>query len=146
MPPKNPKIKFNPQLKKKPVIKLEPRFDNDTVIFSFQWFDSINRWCPEDREHTHDFWEIAEKLKSFEQRQWRHIAANQNRDHSIPFSRLIPEAQRIATEKRIDDFDQIWSFHLTGTQRIWGIKRDNDNHFMVIWWDPHHQLCPSLRN
>jgi len=134
---------YKPETGKRP--KLSPVFEkeDDTVIFSFLWFDHSTQWETGKQKNLHNFWELAGKLKSFEERSWRHIAGNQDRDHSIPLSRLVPQAQELAVAKNIDDYDEIWSFHLTGTQRLWGVK--HGRRFMIIWWDPEHQICPSLK-
>ena len=141
---KKPKIGVNPSQTKTPKLTTTFEREDDTIIFSFQWFDSINKWCKNDLPKEHDVWEIIEKLKGFEQKKWKHLAANQDRDHSVPFHKLIPAAQAAAIKKQIDDQDEIWSIRLTGMQRVWGVK--HGRHFMVIWWDPHHQVCPSLKN
>jgi len=140
----DPSIKYKPKTEKKP--KLTPIFEieDDTVIFSFLWFDKVNQWGTGKQENLHNFWELAEKLKSIEQRSWRHIAGNQGRDHSVPFSHLINRAKELAVERKIDDFDEIWSFHFNGTQRLWGVKYNR--RLMIVWWDPEHQICPSLKN
>ncbi len=35
---------------------------------------------------------------------------------------------------------QAWA---NGKQRIWGIK--DRNILKVLWWDPDHEVCPSLK-
>lgn len=142
---RKPVIRFVPKTEKK--AKLTPSFEKeeDTVIFSFLWFDSINQWGTGRSNNLHSFWELAEKIISFEQKTWREIAGQQDRDHSIPFSRLIPKAQELSISRNLDEYDEIWSFHFTGTQRLWGVKYDK-RFFMAIWWDPEHQIWPSLMN
>ena len=142
MPKNNPKVKYKPTVQKKPVIA--PLFENNegTIIFSFQWFDSVSRWG---QSKEVNFWDVAEKLKSFEQRQWKHLAGYTKRDHPIEFHKLEKEAQEYIGRTGIfDDHDEIWSLHLDGTKRLWGLKYQR--YCMVIWWDPDHKICPSLKN
>jgi hypothetical protein len=139
---KKPSVAIHPTSNKSPRIGNIPREDG-CIIFSFVRFDSQHHWCVEPDPKTHDVWELGEKLKSFEQTQWKHLAANQQNNHSVPFYKLVDEAQKVAQDMGIDDYGEIWSLRLTGKQRIWGVR--DENFFITIWWDPHHQICPSLK-
>lgn len=141
---KKPKWKQKPRVEKKAVVSSVYEREDGKVIFSFQWFDGVSRWETGQNKNVHDFWEISEKLKSFEQKKWSYIAANSDRDHQIPFTDLKDFAQKAAIKKRLEQFDGIWSFHLSGIQRLWGVKAGD--YFMVIWWDPEHLICPSIKN
>jgi hypothetical protein len=139
---KSPSYQLAPGAIKEPKFGKVPREDG-SIVFSFLKFDSQNRWCITENVHTHNFWDIAEKLKSFEHMQWKHLAADQENHHSVPFYRIIKDAQKAATEMGIDDYEEIWSIRLTGTQRLWGIK--DEQYFITIWWDPDHQVCPTQK-
>lgn len=132
-----------PPTEKKPVFSPVYEREDEKVIFSFLWFDRGGRWETGQQKNMHDVWEIAEKLKSFEQKKWSFIAANSDRDHQIPFSELESFAQKAALQRGLEEFDGIWSFHLTGRQRLWGVRAGD--FFMTIWWDPEHQICPALK-
>lgn len=60
---------------------------------------------------------------------------------TIPSTQLCDQAQQRLVALRRDDEDFLVEFHLTGTQRIWGIRRGSMCH--VLWWDPDHSVCPS---
>ena len=66
-----------------------------------------------------------------------------NRHHEIPKNKLHPEALKRLTEIKQDDIDMLVSLHLSGTQIIWGIRKHNI--LRILWWDPDHKVCPSLK-
>ena len=41
-----------------------------------------------------------------------------------------------------DDCDELWSLRVQGKPRIWAIPSENVMH--VLWWDPEHEVYPSL--
>ncbi len=46
---------------------------------------------------------------------------------------------------RRDDIEQIVQIHMSGQERIWGVRRGNACH--LLWWDPDHEVWPSkLKN
>jgi len=139
---KQPSIKVKPPISKTPKLGKIPREDG-SIIFSFLKFDGQSKWCLAEKAHTHDFWEIGEKLKSFEQMQWKHLAADQENHHSVPFYKISNDAQKVAGDLKIDDYEEIWSLRLTGTQRLWGVR--DEQYFIAIWWDPDHQIYPTKK-
>ena len=88
--------------------------------------------------------EILPKIRSYETMTWADIERDRNRNHSVPVSSLISDAQRRIQELRID-VDELFRFRFNGMQRLWGI-RDRER-FKILWWDPGHEVCPSqLKN
>lgn len=136
-------IKAHPASGKSPKITQAPREDG-SIFFSFLRFDGQHKWSETQELPTQDVWEIGEKLKCFEQMQWKHLAADQQYHHSVPFYKLRKEAQEIAANMGIDDYEQIWSLRLTGKQRLWGVR--DKGYFLAIWWDPDHCICPSIKS
>ena len=66
------------------------------------------------------------------------------RNHPIRQSRLSPEAQKRLATIGLDDFEEIWSFRLTGRKRFWCIKHENV--YALLWWDPNHEVYPVDRD
>lgn len=86
---------------------------------------------------------IREKLANFESMTWAEIFAKaKKQNHGVPLTDLCAaaqaEAQRIAP-----DVDTFHTLHLCGKQRVWGIF--SQGVFHILWWDPQHQVCPSLK-
>ena len=81
---------------------------------------------------------ILEKMKEWETMTWGEISGK--RDHAIAVSALSPEARNRLFELKVDDIDEVFSLHLSGRERLIGIR--NRNIFLVLWWDPEHKVCP----
>lgn len=89
-----------------------------------------------------EFWtEIYSKLKSFESMNWTQIIHSGS--HNVKICDFIPEAQKRLDELYLDDLEELFSLRLTGEKRIWGIK--NQHILSIIWYDPEHKICPSLK-
>jgi hypothetical protein len=87
--------------------------------------------------------EIRQKLANFESMTWNDILIKaKKQNHSVPLSRLCKEAQDRLIEMRLDNLDELVSLHLSGIERVWGFRMHAVFH--VLWWDPHHRVCPSL--
>jgi hypothetical protein len=82
---------------------------------------------------------VREKLSSFESMTWGEILGKQN--HRVAVDSICNDAQRRLIEIKQDDIDELVSLRLSGAERIWGIL---DNVVKVLWWDPNHEICPSL--
>ncbi|MEO5370726.1 MAG: hypothetical protein H7833_11710 [Magnetococcus sp. DMHC-1] len=86
------------------------------------------------------FWDdIFPKLKNFEAMTWQEIAGD--RHHAIQVDQLSSQAQRRLAELNLDDIDEVFSLALGGRERIVGIRERS--RFLVLWWDPDHQVCFS---
>jgi len=71
---------------------------------------------------------------------WSEILGD--RHHRVFVSDIIRKAQDRLVEIEQSDIDQLYSLAISGDKRIWGIR---DRHiFKVLWWDPKHEICPSL--
>ena len=83
------------------------------------------------------------RLKGFESMMWKEILGPKN--HPICIGQITPAAQRRLTELNQDDTDELISLTIEGQLRIWGKKQGLA--FMVLWWDPNHEVYPvSLRH
>lgn len=67
----------------------------------------------------------------------------QQGSHPVVTHKLEKCARDRLMEIELDDLDSLFSFRITGRGRIWCIQ---DRHIMrILWWDPEHQVCPSLK-
>ena len=82
---------------------------------------------------------ILNKMKQWETMTWNSIAGH--RDHSIRVDTLSPEALKRLAQINLDDIDEVFSLHIDGKKRLFGIR--DRNIFRVLWWDKGHQVCPS---
>ena len=87
--------------------------------------------------------EIRLKLANFESMTWGEILVDgKKQNHHIPIADLCQGARTEAARLRLD-VDELCVLHLNGTQRVWGILADGVFH--LLWWDPHHDVCPSKK-
>lgn len=85
---------------------------------------------------------IREKLSNFESMTLNEIfVKHRKQNHGVPIKGLRREAIRRLADLRLDDIDELYTLHLSGKERIWGIL--NHNVLTLLWWDPTHQACPS---
>jgi hypothetical protein len=85
--------------------------------------------------------DIVPKLHDFESMNWGDIEGKTG-SHFVKVSDLCNEARdRLTTMD--EDADSLFSLRLTNKMRIWGIR--DLAIFRLIWWDPEHSVCPSLK-
>ena len=87
--------------------------------------------------------DIRVRLSSFESMTWNQILVEgKTRHHSIEVWKLCKEAQERLRIIGLGDAEEVVSLGLSGRERIWGIRQGVA--LLVLWWDPEHQICPSL--
>jgi len=88
--------------------------------------------------------DIRDKLAAFEGMTWNEILVKgKKQNHSVPRQDLCKAARDRLTEIKLDDIDELVSLRLSGRERVWGIR--SHNVLTVLWWDPDHAICPSLK-
>jgi hypothetical protein len=112
------------------------------------------RFCDFDSEdygfaQANSLRDVLLRLKSFEQQTCGDICnATGKRNtlhHYIPIRQLITEAQKRLREINLHNCelldDELFSLHISGRGRLWGIL-DNNGIFYVVWYDPEHHIYP----
>ena len=84
---------------------------------------------------------ILQKLHSFDSMTWGEIEGHDH--HAIPLEKLSKKANEQLQLIKQDDIDEIFSFHFSGKQRIIGIR--DRGIVRLLWWDPKHEVCPSVK-
>lgn len=88
--------------------------------------------------------EVRDKLRDFESMTWYEIlVAAGSRNHAVAVERLSKEARDRLEELGQLDVEELVSLRLSGAERVWGIRAGNI--LNVLWWDPLHAVCPSLK-
>lgn len=85
--------------------------------------------------------QILQKLRQFDSMRWPEIVGSDH--HAIGIDRVSKEAQNRLAKIQQDDLDEVFSFHFSGKTRIIGIREMNV--IKLLWWDPEHQVCPSVK-
>ena len=87
---------------------------------------------------------VVEKLHELEEQTWADIFRDRKKHHHIAVDKLIPDAQRLV-QAHEEDVDQVFSIHISSTERIFGIIEPGVGILNIIWWDPEHEICPSKK-
>jgi hypothetical protein len=87
---------------------------------------------------------VRERLSHFESMTWEEILVrSKKQNHSIEITALCTEAQRRLEEKGLL-LDKVVSLRLSGRERVFGYLENGV--LVLLFWDPLHQVCPSLRD
>ena len=84
---------------------------------------------------------VIQRLKAFECMSWQEIIGTGS--HLIEIDKIIPEARKRLEDLNQEDVDVLMSLRLSGKKRIWGIR--DGSVLKVLWWDPNHEICPSVK-
>ena len=84
---------------------------------------------------------FLEKVFENQKLSWQEL--KNNGSHDVDLDKIITEARKRLEEIEQDEIAQLYSLRLSGKMRMWGIK--DNNIFWILWWDPHHEICPSVK-
>ena len=129
----------NPKTQKK--AKSDPGLtsQNITLIWEVSGIDDNSQWGWNQVDCPYFLREIWKKMRNFETMTWGEILGKNH--HSIAVSSIIGPAQKRLLELGHDDVEELVSFRLTGSQRLWAIRVKHAS--CLLWWDPEHEICPS---
>lgn len=86
---------------------------------------------------------IRERLSYLETMSWSEIlVASRKQNHSISIQNLSKPAQDRLDEMGIA-LDEVVSLRLSGKERVFGYLENGV--LVLLWWDPDHEVCPSIR-
>lgn len=107
-------------------------------------FSSVDRGGPfswSRLDKPDEYKEALEKLHQFETMASQDL--DQQGSHVVELSSCCKEARDRLLEIKRDDVDELMSFRLTGKIRVWCTMVGSV--MSVLWWDPEHKVCPSLK-
>jgi hypothetical protein len=94
--------------------------------------------------------DILQKIIYFSERTWANIKQetygkeNKSKHHFLQYDKIYKEGHdRICALELQGDYEAIFSMRFEGKVRIIGIR--DGQRFIVKWFDPNHQFCPSQR-
>ncbi len=121
---------------------MEAKVQDDVVAWHIKILDKGGPWHWTDIDTTTLWGTLHQKLGYFETMHWPEILNRNNHEVKIPD--LCPEARKRLEEINQDDVEGLVSLRLNGRKRLWGIRQGNV--LKILWWDPEHQVCPSLKD
>ncbi len=138
---KQPKVAAEPQPRKKPRVG-EPFFHEDyPLAWRFSACDKGGPWAWTNLNPADKYKEVVEKLHSFET--MTETVMRQGGSHPVALDNIAGDAVQRLREIQQDDLDELMSFRLTGTNRVWCVR--DRNIMRVLWWDPDHQVSPAKK-
>lgn len=85
---------------------------------------------------------IVPHLHSLESMKWGDIEGPTG-SHFVNVENIVPEARDRLVDIDKGEQEQLFSLRVTGEKRIWGVR--DVAILRLLWWDPHHEICPSLK-
>ena len=121
-----------------PVDKKNQTHENDFVAWRFSSIDKGGEFAWPDSSAIVN--EIHKTLYGYDSMTWSEVKSKQC--HSIPTQILSNSAKKRLEIIGKADAEKLFSFRVNARARIFAI-RDN-NVAKLLWWDPDHQVCPSI--
>ena len=119
------------------------------VSFSFRKYDASAPWAnTADSRPTVD--SIFSNLRGYEGMTWGNVmqASGGRRhgtnSHHIPVNELSKEAMQRLAYINLEE-GELFSLRLQGAVRLFGTIEPKNGCMFVIWYDPRHAVCPSVR-
>lgn len=140
--PKIPKFKQNPVTSKTPKKAYSEDFYSLNPAWRLGLIELVEPfgWHELKSEQVHY---VRTKLSFFESMTWSEILMKaKKQNHLVSVGDICKDARERLTAIKQDDIDELISLHLSGAERVWGILEHNV--VKILWWDPNHQVCPSL--
>lgn len=137
---KQPRVAVEPAPEKFPKAA-EPHVDGLPLAWRFSACDKGGSWAWTGLDAAGEYKRVMEKLHQFETMNWSEIGRDGS--HPIEVSKLAKGARDRLTRIKQNDLDDLMSFRLTGKNRVWCVR--DRNIMRVLWWDPDHTVCPSIK-
>ena len=131
-PGKNPKTRDNPES----YLQRHPswRVSQLDMVNPFGWHEIDQKTL------TY----IHNRLSEIEARTWQEILVHSKKqNHTVQTRHIAKSGRDRLSEMGMDDQEELVSLRFTGIERVWGIL--DQGVLTVLWWDPNHQVCPSLK-
>jgi len=116
------------------------KVEKEKISWKFSIIDTDGKWTFKNIKKDF-FWDhLLGTLKNFESQTVSEFITPEH-NHKIEKCSLCTKAQKRLIEIKLDDYDEFYSVHIGGKKRLWGILEGS--YFKILWWDPHHEICPS---
>lgn len=123
--------------------------ENERMVWIFSDVDMDGPFRFDPNREDFDHKRVLDALIQYSKRTWAEVKKDthdgaKSKHHFLSDATLSREAEeRISRLKLEEDRDQIYSLHLTNQLRIIGLRKQE--RFIVKWYDPKHQFCPSTK-
>ena len=132
---KRPKVQETPQPTKTPKWN-DPSIGGFPLAWRFSICDREGPYNWAILESSTEFMRVVGRLAEFETKSWDQIC--DAGCHSIECHRMEKPARDRLSDIGQDDVDELMSYRIAGSQRVWCIQ--DQNIMRILWWDPDHQV------
>ncbi len=146
---KKKQVKQANNSQQKQVIQQPVSTDGQNMIWVFDSVDTDGCFRFDPKRNDFDAADIFDKLIHYSKRTWSELKkethdAGRSKHHFLDRANLSPDAEfRISKLHLEEQRDQIFSLHLENRCRIIGLREHEK--FIVKWYDPRHEFCPSQK-
>lgn len=92
----------------------------------------------------HKLKNIRERLSQFETMTWSEVLVKaKKQNHSIKVSSICTAAQQRLEALGLGVLEDVVSLRLSARERVYGYLENGV--LVLLWWDPNHEICPSLK-
>ena len=143
---KRPNKKINISTEKKArggSILEKERSEEKKLSWKFSIIDTGGEWTFKNIKKDYFWDQLLGTLKSLESQTIGEFIIPKH-NHKIEKYRLCKKAQNRLIKIKLDDCDELYSVHINNIERLWGILEGS--YFKILWWDPHHEICPSNKH
>jgi len=140
---KKPKSKIKISSKKKArggSILDKEKVEEKKISWKFSIIDTDGKWTFKNIKKDFFWNHLLGTLRNLESQTVSEFIIPEH-NHKIEKCNLCNKAQRRLIEIKLDDYDEFYSVHIDSEKRLWGILESS--YFKILWWDPHHEICPS---
>lgn len=127
-----------------------PSFGQELMKLDRTIEDREGRWSwGEARDWTDEYWDktLGPFLAEYTAKTWAAIGAEKygskgkKRHVSYPVASICKEAQDRLRELKLDDFEHIFRFRMSGKGRVYGLRPHPT--FQLLWLDKKHKVYPT---
>ena len=138
---KRKKIKIKEKFVSNKEVKFSPKSQPQRFSWTYRVFDRQGPFKVKKGTKV-NLEDIFQKKKNFETLNSSDLGKQGS--HFVSTQSLSKEAQKRLKFLKQDDFENLFSFRITGQQRLWCIKLE-ESLMGILWWDPEHKVCPSKK-
>lgn len=140
---KRPRAAFDPRGGKFPRgADLAEKFNAKHFCWRVGDLDWEGRWGWANVTADVIFGAIIPKLHNYESMTWAELDGFSG-SHFVDLEKLCDHAQARLRDLQKDEQAGLFSVRVTGIMRVWGVR--DGAILRVLWWDPEHTVCPSLK-
>jgi hypothetical protein len=115
---------------------------HNVPTWGFEWLDYHGEYCLKKADEQ-EARAITRFLAEYGRKKWSDIDRDSSHHH-ISKGSLSKDVEKYLQKINKTDFaDDLFSFRVTSENRLIGLRLDCK--FEALFWDPRHQICPSVK-